>query len=130
MLREFGQEAKEYFSDPYKLSELFAEIGVAAATAGAGAWAESAQGAEKVAKLAKLIEEFLPKGGARNRIDDLASQVGAVGDVRPRAMSIRKLTQQLSGDARDAEWAAVKQSDEFGSGIRSHYIEHADQVGT
>lgn len=58
MLALFGDEAKIYFTDPYKLSELFAEIGVAAATAGAGAWAETANGAEKLAKLAQLLEEI------------------------------------------------------------------------
>jgi RHS repeat-associated protein len=55
---ELGQWGKEYFTDPYKLSELLAQIGVAAGSAGPGVWTESAHGSEKLAQITKLISEF------------------------------------------------------------------------
>jgi RHS repeat-associated protein len=63
----FGREAKDYFTNPYKLSELFTEIGVAAGTAGLGFWAKSADGAQKLARLAKLVDEFRTSGSAAER---------------------------------------------------------------
>ena len=80
MLDLLGDEAKDYFTDPEKLSELLAEIGVAAGTAGAGLWADSARGAEKLAKLAKLLEELAPKGSkGGNKVDDLFRQIQQSG---------------------------------------------------
>jgi len=62
---EVGDWATEYFTDPDKLSELFANVAVAAGTAGAGVWAKSAQGTEKIAQLMKFLEEVMPKGAGR-----------------------------------------------------------------
>lgn len=64
--KKLGAEAKNYFTDPYKLSEFFSEIAVAAGTFGIGAWAETAQGAEKLGQLAKILESLFASNGGKS----------------------------------------------------------------
>ena len=55
VLATLGENAKAYFTDADKLSELFANIGVAAATAGLGASGEAAQLASKLGEVIEFL---------------------------------------------------------------------------
>jgi hypothetical protein len=85
VIEMLGAQAKDYFTDPYKLSELLANIGVGALTGAAGAWAESAQGADKLAKLFNLLDDFAP-----NRAAETAARRGIpqkIGAMDPDVMA-------------------------------------------
>ena len=60
ILSELGEEFREYFTDPEKLSRLLADIGVTAATGGLGLASSGLNGVGKLGKLARLLERFLP----------------------------------------------------------------------
>jgi hypothetical protein len=107
-----GDAAKEYFTDPYKLSELLAEIGVGAATAGFGAWAETANGSAKLAKFAQFLEELklgkLRKVAAEAESSGLGSGCFVAGTLVAVRSGFKEIQDIRVGDI---VWSFDQQSD-------------------
>jgi len=112
VLAKLGAEAKDYFTDPYKLSELLSNIGVAAGTAGLGAAGESGQLAEKLGELIKVLDRLSPEGKALAEVLEAAKNPV---DGLPRMGS--GLKDDIVKAVRDAEGNIIK---EFPATAKGH----------
>jgi len=138
MLKQFGHGAVEYLSNEDNLSRIFAEIGVAAATAGIGEAAAAGKFGPLIARLQNLMRlesasgakrELIVVGEGMDRVEEMARRLRVDGlNVRTYAAPNlnRSLNPNLYGSRRSLDanwhwidyWARKKQVDVLDIGLQ------------
>ena len=80
--QKLGEQAKDYFTDPYKLSELFANIGVNAAFAANAALGAAGTGVSEAGGVVEELTSLLGEASSEAKVVEEAAEGAASGEFR------------------------------------------------